>query len=707
MRRMVPGRPRALGILVATAAMAVAVTLSLAFAGPTSRKHRSKPPKIHENVGDLAYVVSRGEMIVEGVGLVSNLDNTGGDSPPSTYRKILVDEMNKASVEHPERILADPRFSMVVVKMTIPMGVGPGDPIDVQVEVPPGCSTKSLAGGYLLTSRLFRLSMTDKGETLRDHELALARGPIMVGTPGKPNSLKVGRVLGGGRVKKEYPFTLVIRETRESYYTAKMLESVVNERFHQMEDGHQKGVANGKSASFLELRVPELYHQNQPRFFRVVQALPMIDAPELRTMRQATWSKELLDPKKAGVAALKLEGLGNAAIDSLKEGLKSANAQVRFFSAEALAYLNDTSGVEVLGETAIRERGFRAYALAALASLDQSASHMKLRKLMDVPDVEVRYGAFNALRTLDPTDAYLGRVRVLREPELERDEQSGDSMSLEIVHSARRRNRPEDPFALYIVDSEGPPMVHVSRTRRTEIVLFGRQQKLLPPMMLDGGDILLNASDADEKVELSKIVVSAGGASDTKAMCSPELGQVIREAANLGATYPQIVAILDQAARRRNLPGQLVVDAVPLPGVEYLEAIAGIDTQAKRDPAVGRASDEGGRSRWRLLSLFNREKVSNPTAAAAPTAAAPAGTPADGTDSTPGELPPLPGDPAAPVPPGAAGSGAAAKKDDAVQPTSAAIPAPVPASSPTPTATGPSSSPPRRRLLDIFRRGDD
>lgn len=702
MRRMVPGRPRVLGILVATAAMVVAV--SLAFAGPTSRKHRSKPPKIHESVGDLAYVVSRGEMMVEGVGLVSNLENTGGDTPPSTYRKILLDEMNKANVEHPERILADPRFSMVVVKMTIPMGVGPGDPIDVQVEIPPGCATKSLVGGYLLTARLYRLSFTDRGQVLRDHELALARGPIMVGTPGQPDSLKVGRVLGGGRVKKEYPFTLVIRETRESYYTAKMLESVINERFHEMEDGHQRGVANGKTASFLELRVPELYHQNQPRFFRVVQALPMIETPELRAMRQATWSKELLDPKKAGIAALKLEGLGNAAIDSLKAGLKSPNAQVRFFAAEALAYLNDTSGVDVLGETAIRERAFRAYALAALASLDQSASHMKLRKLMDESDVEVRYGAFNALRTLDPTDAYLGRVRVMREPKVEEDDEVGDSMSLEIVHSARRRNRPEDPFALYMIDSDGPPMVHMSRTRRTEIVLFGRQQKLLPPMMLDGGDILVNASDNDEKVELSKIIVSSNGASDTKVMCSPELGEVIREAANLGASYPQIVSILDQAARRRNLPGQLVVDAIPLPSPAYLDAIAGVDTKAKRDPEVGRASGEGGRSRWRLLNLFSRERDSNPTSAltSAPAAASPTGPPAEGTESAPGELPPLPGSLAAPAKPGAGNSGSPAKKDTAVQPTSATVPAPAPGA-----AAGPSSTPSRRRLLDIFRRSDD
>ena len=58
--------------------------------------------------------------------------------------------MSKAGVEHAERLLASPQVSMVIVKMTIPMGVNPSDPIDVQVEVPPNCPTKSLAGGYLI-----------------------------------------------------------------------------------------------------------------------------------------------------------------------------------------------------------------------------------------------------------------------------------------------------------------------------------------------------------------------------------------------------------------------------------------------------------------------------------------------------------------------------------------------------------------------------
>ena len=102
------------------------------------------------------------------------------------------------------------------------------------------------------------------------------------------------------------------------------------------------------------LKVPQVYHHNQDRYFRVVKLLPMVDSPALRAQRMAAWGKELLDPKTAGVAALKLEGLGVTAIDALKEGLASPNAQVRFFAAEALAYLERRRRAStVLAETAI------------------------------------------------------------------------------------------------------------------------------------------------------------------------------------------------------------------------------------------------------------------------------------------------------------------------------------------------------------------
>ncbi len=176
-------------------------------------------------------------------------------------------------------------------------------------------------------------------------------------------------------------------------------------------------------------------------------------------------------------------------------------------------------------------------------------------------------------------------------------------MALAIATSSRRRrNTPDDPFALYVVDSEGPPLVHVSRTRRSEIVVFGRQQKLLTPVVLGAGAILLNAADNDEKIEISKIVPSPGGDSDTKITTSLELAEVLKRLANLGAGYPEIVSVLETAQRQKNLAGELVVDAVPVTSASYLEAILGKDTTGKRDDAVKRTS--GSSSRRRFFGLF-------------------------------------------------------------------------------------------------------
>ena len=111
-----------------------------------------------------------------------------------------------------------------------------------------------------------------------------------------------------------------------------------------------------------------------------------------------------------------------------------------YFSAEALAYLNDTAGVDVLGEAASRSRSSGPTPWRPWPRWTSRPSHMKLRKLMDEPDVEVRYGAFNALRTLDPTDPFLGLVARAGRARSEDDEdEPPDSMAMAIAEAAQRR----------------------------------------------------------------------------------------------------------------------------------------------------------------------------------------------------------------------------------------------------------------------------
>jgi hypothetical protein len=224
---------------------------------------------------------------------------------------------------------------------------------------------------------------------------------------------------------------------------------------------------------------------------------------------------------------------------------------------------------------------------------------------MDVPDFEVRYGAFNALRVAAADDPFLGRVRILDDPAEPDEEIGADQMAVALEAAKRRKNRPDDPFSLYLVDCDGPPMIHVARTRRCEVVVFGRGMKLLPPIVLGTGPYLLNAADGDESLQISKIVARTGG-DDFKVMASLELGDVLRRAANLGATYPELVTILQAAERQRNLPGPLVIDA--LPGTTPTIAKADLKrATGKKDDSVKRAKADAPKRRSLLDRMLGRD----------------------------------------------------------------------------------------------------
>jgi flagellar basal body P-ring protein FlgI len=601
---------------------ACGTALLLIGAGPGKKAPDLKnetPPKADETVGDLAFVRYNDTIRVEGVGLVVNLDGTGSDPVPGPRRAALLDRMRKAQVPNAEKWLESPNTSLVIVKGTIPVGVTTKDRWDIEVEVDPASTTKSLAGGVLLMTPLTVVQLID-GQDMKGQLIAEAYGPILTGSPAKPDDPRVGRVLGGARVKKDIPYALILKEKRQGFRTADLLQRVVNLRFFRGRATEQEGMAVAKTDQYLTLNVPKTYHHNQFRYFQVIERLPMIDTPELRTQRQERWGAELLDPRTAGQAALKLEGIGRNASEALKKGLTSPHPQVRFFAAEALAYLNDSAGADVLGEAAKDRPEFRAFALAALAALDQPASELHLRRLMDLPDPKVRYGAFDALRTLDEHNPSLGKVRVLHDPRDEAPSAEGDAMAIRTYAIPRKKPRLEDPFDLYVVDCDGPPMVHVARSRRREIVVFGRDQKLLTPVVLGGaGPILLNAAEADAAIEISRIGAGDPGLEDQRTTAPPVLAEVVTAMANLGASYPDVLAILQGADRQKNLQGPLVVDALPPAQPAYDAAqLAGVDAtsgQPKTDAAVGQASAESkepeppARKRLgqRLRDRFRRE----------------------------------------------------------------------------------------------------
>src|SRR5205823_5039194 len=94
-------------------------------------------------------------------------------------------------------------------------------------------------------------------------------------------------------------------------------------------------------------------------------------------------------------------------------------------------------------------------------------------------DDESRYGAFRALRALDETDP---AVR-------------GDHLGEE----------GRETFWLHRIQTEGKPFVHVSTSKRAEIVLFGKELKLVPPFTLVAGDFALTAAEGDPRCTISHV----------------------------------------------------------------------------------------------------------------------------------------------------------------------------------------------------------
>jgi hypothetical protein len=181
------------------------------------------------------------------------------------------------------------------------------------------------------------------------------------------------------------------------------------------------------------------------------------ESPAERSARLELLERQLLEPVTASNAALRLEAVGADAIPVLKKGLQSADPEVRFYAAEALAYLDDSSAAGPLAEAAKNEPAFRAYALTALSAMDAFAAEEALRSLLDVPSAETRYGAFRSLWAMNPNS------------DLVRGEELGEQ------------------FSYHVLRTNGPPMVHVTRNRRPEIVMFGADQHFQPPMVVDAG----------------------------------------------------------------------------------------------------------------------------------------------------------------------------------------------------------------------------
>jgi len=542
-------------------------TPALRSQSPEGAEELDNPVRL---IGDLAVPYGLHPVKSEGIGLVVGLPGSGSDPAPSPQRAALIQAMQRRGVTNPNQILASPSTAMVIVRGYLRPGAQKGDHMDVEVRIPSQSETTSLHGGRLMQTRLKEMAVVG-GQVFDGHTLALAEGPIMVepdaDTEKDRTMLGRGKILGGGVVLKSRPLGLVLKPNRKSIAYSQRIGIALNRRFHTFTNGLKKGVATPKTDEFIEIDVHPRYQDNIQRYMQVVRSVPLRESAAERISRFQLLERQLLDPITSANAALRLEAVGKNADDVLLKGIASEDREIQFYAAEALAYLDDSRASQPLAEAARDVPAFRVFALTALSAMDDFSAYEALRDLLSAPSAETRYGAFRALWAMNSRDPLV------------------------------RGERLGQQFSYHMLDVDGPLMVHVTRSRRPEIVLFGVNQKLRTPLSIEAGKNIMITSQRHGQITVSRFMV---GEPDQKRVVSDSLDEVIRAVVDLGGTYPDVVQALQEARQSEALVARFEVDALPEAGRTYVRGTT-TKSREEQDPVRLESSPEGP-----LPDLFSR-----------------------------------------------------------------------------------------------------
>jgi len=471
---------------------------------------------------------------------------------------MLEQYLKQCKIENPKEWIDSPNTALVLVNGEIPVGTRRGDRIHVEITLPPGSKARSLRGGYLVETNLMTYASMNQVRTLveqnteykpvstgdgllKGHIVATAEGPLQISLNDKDstraaksidtteNGVRRAWVWKGARTRTEQPIYVVLNPDQKSHRKSTLIADRINETFHG--PGSPEKIAIARTSDSVVMSVPPQYRGNVPHFLRVVRAIPQqrpIDGSDYhrRLMEQ------LKQPETTLSAALRLEALGRGSVKPLRETMQvSPFPLVRYASAEALAYLGEPIAANELAKLAETHPSMRFHCLTALASLDEAASSNALVDLLACEPPDLRYGAFRALREVDPrNDACLGVLL-------------------------------SKSYWLHVVAPGSPSLIHMLGNQRAEIVLFGKTPRLVAPFSLRvGPEIVITARPGDNRCTISRYSTHQP---ERQEQCTFAVGDVITKLAEIGALYEDVAQLLKEARDTKCLSCDLAIDALP------------------------------------------------------------------------------------------------------------------------------------------------
>ena len=338
-----------------------------------------------------------------------------------------------------------------------------------------------------------------------------------------------GRVLGGGIATRSRDMGLFIGPEDKSVRLAAQVGQAINRRFHTFHRGIKQGVANPKTDERIDLKVHPRYKDNIGRYIRVVRSMPLKESPAEQALRVDLLERQLLDPITAATAALRLEAIGRKSSSRWPKGADNADPEVRFYAAEALAYLDDSRAAAPLAPRRPRRARLSRVCPGGFELDGRHGGPRRTDELLEVASSETRYGAFRALWAMNPNDPSI------------RGENLGGQ------------------FGYHVLNTAGPPMIHVTRSYRPEVVVFGHEQTLEAPFVLEAGKSIL-VKGVGRQGDGQPL---CSGKPDQKRIVSTKVDDVIRAIVELGGTYPDVVQALQHAKTCGALDSRFEVDALP------------------------------------------------------------------------------------------------------------------------------------------------
>ena len=484
-------------------------------------------------VGEICGLIGLDSVRVYGIGLATELKGTGSAPIESGQREHLQRELRLTNGRNDvKELMADKNTELVIIEGRIPPGARAGDHFDLLAVTMSESDATTIENGVVIKTRLRK--MVNLGNRVQKGGVAAtAGGPVIVkslldNTNNDEDKLEAV-IPAGGKATEDRTLGLQIRGDQFNQKTTLQITQAINKRFRYRTTLGQDGVAEPKTDRRIELKVPQVYRNNIGRYASVLNQLVFAENSVQLGERLAELEAQIGQPVQSGLAALQLEAIGDKAKPVLQSALSHNDREVRFHAAEALAYMGVNDGISELVAAAKKDKSYRWHAFTALASMEGRETANVLSKFFNHSEVDLRYGAFKAIRQQNEDDPII----------------TGDYLANE--------------FYLHEVDSTAEPTICITTNHRAEIVVFGSQAAFNDNFLYVESGLTIKSADNG----LLALTAYSPDFIKEQRVCTSQAADLIRTLADLGYGFSSQIKILRQASDNGTLNAELAVNAAP------------------------------------------------------------------------------------------------------------------------------------------------